>query len=114
MVARSRGYADERQLLRAGGGSDDRQRAIAPGHPERIRAAGHGLIDQAPQVPAAAELDDLDALLERALGDPRTRGGAPTRPRVDEEHRRARRIGRFPAGPPRRRHARVTALVSPC
>lgn len=78
VVARSRGYADERQFVRASGGSDDRERAVTTGHPERIRAAGHGLIDQAPQVLAAAEFDDLDALLPSAFSYARTPGGAPT------------------------------------
>ena len=63
--------------MRGSGGSDDRERAVTTGHPERIRAAGHGLIDQAAQVLVAAELDDLDALLLSALSDARTRGGAP-------------------------------------
>ena len=78
VVARSRGYADERQFVRGGGGSDDRERAVTTGHPERIRAAGHGLIDQAPQVLVAAEFDDLDALLPSVFSYARTRGGAPT------------------------------------
>jgi hypothetical protein len=78
VVARSRGYTDERQFVRRSGGSDDRERAVATGHPERIRAAGHGLIDQAAQILVATELDDLDALLPSALSYARTRGGAPT------------------------------------
>ncbi len=78
VVARSRGYADERQFVRASGGSDDRERAVTTGHPERIRAARHSLIDQAPQVLVAAEFDDLDALLPSAFSYARTRGGAPT------------------------------------
>jgi hypothetical protein len=81
------------------------RRAVTTGHPERIRAAGHGLIDQAAQILVATALDDLDALLLSALSDARTPGGAPTRPRVDEEHGRAWRTGRFPAGPPRRHRA---------
>ena len=78
VVARSRGYADERQFVRASGGSDDREGAVTAGHPERVRAACHCLIDQAPQVQAPAELDDLDALLPSAFSYARTRGGAPT------------------------------------
>ena len=75
--------------MRAGDGGDDCERAVTTGHPERISAVGHGLIDQHPEVLVARKLDDLDALLPTALGDARTRGSAPTRPRVDEENGRA-------------------------
>jgi hypothetical protein len=77
----------------------DRQRPVAAGHPQRIRAGRHGFPGQRVQVLARGEDDGLDPLFARPLGDPGVCGLAATRPRVDEQHWPARRIGRPPAIP---------------
>ena len=75
----------------------DRQRSVAAGHAERVCACRHGFPGQRGQVLARGEDDGLDLLLARPLGDPGARGLAAARPRVDEQYRPARRIGRLSA-----------------
>jgi hypothetical protein len=75
----------------------DRQRPVAAGHPERIRAARHGFPGQRGQVLARGQDDGFDPLVARPLGQPGARGLAVTRPRVDEQHGPAWRIGGPPA-----------------
>jgi hypothetical protein len=74
----------------------DRQRSVAAGHPEHVRAGRRGFTGQRGQVLVPGEDDGLDPLLARPLGQPGARRLAVTGPRVDEQHRLARRI----SGPP--------------
>ena len=101
MVARPRRDTHERQPVRGGCFSHDRQRPVATSHPQRIRAAGHGRTGQRGQALARGQDGRLDPSFACPLGDPGPGRRATTGPRVDEQHRPSRRIGRPPA---RRRH----------
>jgi hypothetical protein len=85
--------------VRGSGRGYDRQRPVAAGHPERVRAVRHGSMGQRRQILARGEDDNLDPLFARPFGNPRACGPAIARPRVDEQHRPARRIGGLPAVP---------------
>lgn len=51
----------------------DRQRSVAAGHPERIRAGRHAFMSQRGQVLARGEDDGLDPCFPRPLGPPGAR-----------------------------------------
>ena len=70
VVARPGRNAHKRDPVRSRHCGHDRQRPVATGHPERIRAGRHGFPGQRGQVLARGEDDSLDPLFARPLGEP--------------------------------------------
>ena len=89
MVARAGGYARVGQPALGGDRGDDRLRAVAAGHRERVGAAIQGAADERLEVPGRAELDRLDPALARLVGELEALRLAAARLRVEEQHRSA-------------------------
>ena len=69
VVARAGRYARVRQAALGGDRRDDRLRAVAAGHRERVGAAIESAADERLEVPGRAELDRLDPTLARLVGE---------------------------------------------
>jgi hypothetical protein len=74
VVARAGRDAHKRDPVRSRHCGYDRQRPVATGHPERIRAGRHGFTGQRVQVLARGEDDSLDPPFPCSLGKPGARG----------------------------------------
>jgi hypothetical protein len=97
VVARPRGNAHERELVRGGRSGYDGQGAITPSHTEGICAAGYRCLSERCQVVARGQDDNFDTLLARPLRNPGARGRAPAGPRIDKQHRLSRPADGAPA-----------------
>jgi hypothetical protein len=97
VVARPRGNAHERKRMSARGRRDHRQRPIATGHAEPIRATCDGIGDQGLQPRVRIEDDRLHPSFPRPLDEADAPRLAATRPRIDEQDRPPKRFGRPPA-----------------
>jgi hypothetical protein len=97
VVARPGWDAHERDPARGRCRGHDRERPVAASHAQRVRAARRGFAGQFCQILARGQDDGLDPPFARAFGNPGACGFPAARPRVDEQYRPARRIGRLPA-----------------
>ena len=61
MIARARGHAHEREVVRSGDRGDDPLRAIPTGHPDHIRATSDRILGKRAQIIPGSEQDRLDA-----------------------------------------------------
>ena len=99
VVAGAGGNADERKHVREASCGHNRERAVASGDSEGVRAVRDRLVDERRKAVPGAEDDHVDAALSRALGEAGARRLAAAGPRVDEQHGPLRPIGgaRLPA-----------------
>ena len=88
------GHAHERQVVRARGGGDRGQRAVAARNGQRVGPAGDGVVDERRQASIRSELRDGNAPSVGLLGNSHPRAGAG--PRVYEQRRPTGRIGSLP------------------
>jgi hypothetical protein len=86
VVARPRGDADERKLVRGSDRGHDSERPITTSHSEGICTAADRSLSERCQVLARGQDDNLDPLLARPLNDPVARGRTPSRPGIDKQH----------------------------
>ena len=91
VVARAGGDAGVRQAALGGDRGDDRLRAVAAGHRERVGAAIDRVADERLEVVARLQLDRLDPARARLVGEREALRLAAARARVEEQHRSARR-----------------------
>ena len=96
VVSGARGNARERQVVRARGRCDDRHRAVAAGHAERIGPPVHRVGHERCEIVVGLEDDRLDAELPRALRQRQPNRRAAARSGIDEEHGSARPRHRLP------------------
>ena len=102
MVARSRRDAGVGQSVLGGDRRDDRLRAVAARHRERVGAALDGRAHERLEVAPGSQLDRLDAAGASLLGEVEALGLAAAGARVEEQHRAARAARRAAAGRGRR------------
>ena len=98
VVAGAGGNADERKHVRESSCGHNRERAVAPGDSEGVRAVRDRLVDERRKAVPGVEDDHVDAALSRALGEAGARRLATAGPRVDEQHGPPRPIGGAEAG----------------
>ncbi len=91
VVARAGGHARVRQPALGRERRDDRLRAVAAGHRERVGAAIDGPANERLEVVAGLQLDRLDPARACLVGEREALRLPATRARVEEEHRVARR-----------------------
>ena len=87
MVSRPGRDAGVGQAALGGDRGDDRLRAVAAGHRQRVGAGGDGVADQRLEVGARGQLDRLDRARARLVGELESLRLAAAGLRVVEEHR---------------------------
>lgn len=96
MVAGAGGHAHEGELVRGRDRGDESLRAIADGHPQRVRAAGDGLTGKLDEVVAGLHDRRLDTTRPRVVGERDPRRLTVAGPGVDEQHGAPRRMDALP------------------